>query len=227
MNYEPMGLCDQFASANRLSRSFRCNRVRGAAKNATKRAIKRALRALPAMLRCRTTDGCDILFFTSHAVPTVIGPVLEYEFENAVVRYDANGDDQAGGRHFTAAFRDGTTRDYGNPDRTAWNKLWQSVACVRTGASPVCGIEACIPHTLCVNGAQDSASVREFPAEAIIRQPQPEEDTLTWVEGLQGIMQRCYAQWMLPSELGCVDWAQAGRTTSLDGYTAFPSSRAR
>jgi len=179
-----------------------------------------------AMLRCRTTGGTEILFYTSHAVPTVIGPVLEYEFENAVVTYDASGDNQAGGKRFSASFRDGRIRDYGNPDDTAWNKLWQSAECVRTGAAPVCGIEACIPHTLCVNGAQVSTGgATDFPEGAIRRQSQPDGDSLTWVEGLQDVMRRCYDQWMLPSELESVEWARAGRKTSLEGYTVFPSGR--
>ncbi len=180
-----------------------------------------------AMLRCRTTAGTELLFYTSHAVPSVIGPLFAYEFEHAVIEFDACGPDRPGGRRFGARFRDGRVLDYGNPNDTALNKLWQSVDCVRSGATPLCGIEACIPHTLCVNGAQDSAgTVTVFPAAGIRCESQPGNDRLTWMDGLQATMQDCYRQGVLPSELGTVAWARAGQRMSLEDYTFFPAGKA-
>ncbi len=178
-----------------------------------------------AMLRCRTEENVEVLFYTSHAVPTVIGPLFSYEFEEAIIEFQSGGPDQPGGNHFGARLRNGQIRDYGNPNNTTCNKIWQTADCIRNGGKSLCGIEAAIPHTLCVNGAQESAGeVTSFPSERIHCDTKAANDHLTWVDGLQEVMRAGYDRGLLPSELGDCGWARAGCKIQLTGYHHFPSA---
>jgi hypothetical protein len=63
-----------------------------------------------------------------------IGPILIYEFEDAVVTYAAYGNP------LVARFTNGEIKDYGDPFADEGNKLWQAIDAVRTGAPLACGI---------------------------------------------------------------------------------------
>jgi hypothetical protein len=86
---------------------------------------------------------------------------------------------------------------------------------IRSGGSGDCGIEAAEAYTACVAAAQQSperiepfpASLRRVDGEAGVRQ--------TWTEGLDDVLQTCYGEDKMPSELG-VPWASAGRTVACE-----------
>ena len=61
-----------------------------------------------AAIRCHTDAGVEILFYTAHPVPNTIGPILSYEFEEAVVDFDASDS------RLRAHFHSGEVKDYGN-----------------------------------------------------------------------------------------------------------------
>ena len=165
-----------------------------------------------------TDDQVEVLFYTAHPVDENIGPVLVYEFEDAVVEYAAYGNP------LLVRFKDGHVEDYGDPFANEVSKLWQAVDAVRTGAPPACGIAAATPHTLCVNGAQESPEeIVVFPSDLVRRTGMGDDDTLVWVEGLRTTLEECYDAGVLPSELG-VSWAQAARPVDLRAYTIYPSS---
>jgi predicted dehydrogenase len=184
-----------------------------------------------AALRCHTEEGVEILFYTSHAIHENIGPVLRYEFEAAVVDYEAYGNP------VLAHFSDGRVKDYGDPYADEDRKLWDAIDAARggprdrTGAPLACGIRAAMSHTLAVNGAQESVSeVGEFPDRHVIREPRGDSDALIWVEGLQEALETCYDQGRLPSELDAapsvdgIPWVRPGRLVDLQNYTHYPSS---
>ena len=172
-----------------------------------------------AALRCRTEAGAELLFYTTHATSTERGPIFQYEFENATVVYD--GDAAEG--NIVASFTDGAEQAYGDPGADNMAKLWRAVDCVRTGDSPPCTIAAATPHTLCMDGAQEShRPVAEFPAEAV-EVAAFGEDTLTFVPGLAEHLTQCYDRGTLPGELGGVDWASPGEVVDLRGYDFFPA----
>jgi predicted dehydrogenase len=190
-----------------------------------------------AVIRAHTESGVEVLFYTAHPVPNNIGPIFDFEFEDAVVTYET-------GEEIVARFHDGRTKSYGNPFLDDTNKLWQSVDLVRrmhaavsstesdtdtvrrrspTEAQPVCGIPAAMSQTLCVNGAQESVSeIMTFPRH-LVRKDCDEEDCLTWVTGLQEALAQSYEQNALPSEIGDWDWARAGDLVDLRDYHTFPS----
>lgn len=169
-----------------------------------------------AAARVRTEDGVEILFLVSHASNGDRGPVLRFEFEKAVVRCD----NRTSG--LWAEFADGTRKDYGVPDAEPMNKLWQSIAGVRDGARPLCGLEAAASQTLCMNGMQDAMpEIRDFPA-GLVRTVETEGKRRRVVEGLDEALESCYEAGCLPSEMG-VPWSAKGTAIDLTDYASFPS----
>ena len=172
-----------------------------------------------AALRCMTTTGVELLYYTSHVVPEIDGPNFVLEFEEATVTYSTNG----GGAEqdvIIGRSTSGTEKIYGNPFADETEKIWHCADAIRNGTPVACDVNATIPHVYAVNGMHESvATARQFPNELI-----QQDGELTWVDGLQEILQQCFAQNVLPSELGGVDWAQAGRTVNLRDYEAFPKN---
>lgn len=170
-------------------------------------------------IRCHTESGVEILYYAAHPVPETIGPVFSYEFEGAVVSYEGRGDP------IVATFNDGRVVDYGDPFAGNRRKLWQAADAVRTGDPMACGVTTASAHTRCTDGAQESGwPIVDFPEARVQRQPIREgEDILVWVEGLQETLECAYDEGCLPSELGDVDWARAGKKLALQDYKRFPS----
>jgi predicted dehydrogenase len=170
-----------------------------------------------AALRCLTDDGAELLFFTSHAVPLAIGPVLHYEFERATVYYEA--ETRSG---LVARFHDGTIRHYGDPNADRHLKIWQCVDAVRRGGDGrrvACGVRTAIAHTQCVAAAGASMpQIRPFPSELVALQTwggQP----MRCVPALAAALVQCYDQAILPSEHRGLKWAARGEVVPLAAAT--------
>ncbi|MBM4164493.1 MAG: Gfo/Idh/MocA family oxidoreductase [Lentisphaerae bacterium] len=153
-------------------------------------------------VRIITATGVEILFLTTHACPDGIGPVSVFEFENAEVTYSQNG-----GETFEARFGDGRIRNYGNPNAQPDRKLWRCVDAARDGTPIPCGIDAALPHLLCVQAVQEAADgIRDVPASAIRQRDEGDAGTLRWIDGIGEVFARCYECHALPGELGDVLW---------------------
>ena len=177
-----------------------------------------------AALRFTTAAGVEILYYTSHALTANRGPIFDLEFTDATVSYSTDGGGRSAQGPITAHFhrgpRQGETVVYGDPFADETNKIWQCANAVRTGVPVPCNVETAIAHVLAVNGMHESApTIHAFPA-ALVHQT----DDLTFVDGLQACLDRCYAENKLPAELGDVAWAQAGKTVDLQGYRHFPQT---
>ena len=169
------------------------------------------------MLRARSVGGVEVVYVASHAVPTGVGPLMHMRFEEADVYTDPER-----GRGFHARFKDGGVKDYGTTEDGVARKIWECVDAVRSAATPACGITAAMSQTLCMNGAQESAGeVVEVPPEVV--QVVGDENPITTIRGLLPLAVQCYEQALLPSELGSVSWARAGRPIDLRDYKHFPS----
>ncbi len=168
-----------------------------------------------AAFRCHTDAGTEVLFYTSHAVPSDINPVFCLEFENALV---------SNGNGFVAHLAGGGTRRYGAPEAQGDRKLTQVLEAVRTGETPSCDIETAIPQVLCVNAAQESMPlVRVFPSDMINIEGTP-PNQLTWVKGLSHAFIQCWGMGVLPSEHGDMPWARPSRMVDVTQYASFPQS---
>ncbi len=173
-------------------------------------------------LRCRTTDGIEILFYASHATDRAIGPIFHYAFEKADVHFRPDQCPVA----IEAVFHDGRRVSYGNPDIDDARKLWESVRCTIDGGLPPCPVNAALPHLVCANAAYDSfGAIVEFPRESVHTRAwadQRSKGTVTYAEGLCEAFLQCYEAGCLPSELGSLAWARAGREMPLAGYAWYP-----
>ncbi|MBX2998181.1 MAG: Gfo/Idh/MocA family oxidoreductase [Caldilineaceae bacterium] len=166
-----------------------------------------------AAMRALTASGAEILFYTAHPVEAELGPIFHFQFEDAVITYSGR-DSQ-----ILAQFHDGRVRSYGNPEADAHAaKLGHCVAAIRRGERPLCGIEAALAQTRCMNGVQESSEIHSFPQE--LRHNEGERG---WIEGLSEIFFDCYQKGILPAERGDIPWARAGKTVDLRGYDQFPS----
>jgi len=172
-----------------------------------------------AAVRCRTDGGADIHFFVSHVSAADKGPVFLYEFEKGTVAGDGRNTD------IQARFADGTVKNYGCPDHEPMKKLQDCLESARTGVPPVCGLEAALSQTLCLDGLQDSMpDIARFPEQLLRRETAPDRRRI-WVAGLDEIFERCYETLRLPSELD-VPWSRPGARVDLARYESFPSARA-
>ena len=164
-----------------------------------------------AALRCRTSDGIEILFLVSHATAASRGPMFEYQFEKASVHFTDKP-----GAAIVARFHDGAVTSYGSPNDGREAKVWRTIdLAARQSAETLCGIEAASAHSQCVWAAQQSTpEIVEFPAP-LVRVTGQEPARKTAVDGLDAVLEECYDSWKLPSELG-VSWSVRGREVPVD-----------
>ena len=167
-----------------------------------------------AALRSTTEDGVEILFYTAHPVSDNIGPVFEYEFEEAVVRYADRG------ARIIATYRDGRRHDYGDPFADDRRKLWLTADAIRNGGQVVCQPQTAVAQVLAMNGVQESKpDIIDYPPELLRTTGE-----ITWVEGLLGDLKICYDRYLLPAEAGDISWASAGKLIDLQAYSTFPQT---
>ena len=168
---------------------------------------------------CRifTLDGTELLFYASHTTSVEQGPMFEFEFEKAVISY---GDPA---ERIMAVDRTGSRKSYGSPeDSHQFRKLFVAMEAARDPGAEICGPEAAVSQTLCVNGIQESVPEVPFFPESLIHRS--EDGSRLWVEGLGEALYDCYRGWILPSEAG-FPWASLGKTIDLEDYEFFPGGR--
>jgi predicted dehydrogenase len=169
-----------------------------------------------AAVRAITEEGVEILFYATHPVKEQLNPTFYYEFENATVEF-VNGETD-GPRNVIARFKDGTSKNYGDPNAGQTNKLWMTIDAVLEGKKPVCGLETAGSHLLCINAMQESVpEIVDFPRSLV---KFDEEHQLVWVEGLNDVFKSCFSSGKLPGEIGA-PWAKTGVKICLDENPRF------
>ena len=177
-----------------------------------------------AALRATLASGCELLFYTTHAVPERLGPRCQFEFEHAVVEYDFLASPR-----FVARFKSGEVRDYGDPGRDRTQKIWQSIDAVRTGAPPACGIRGATPHTVAVAAAQRSVpAIAAFPP-SVRHAHQINGESVMCVDGLGDALNECFTRGILPAERGNLTWSHASTPVDCGELldVAFPPPHSR
>lgn len=164
--------------------------------------------------RIFTNEGAELLFYASHSTSEEQGPMFSFEFERATVTYNEFSDD------IIVTDRQGQEKHIGSPEAEhPFKKLFEAVEAVREPRTVICGPEASISQTLCINGIQESfPEVITFP-ESMIRHDK--EKGRRWVKGLSDTFFDCYQKGILPSE-ACFSWAKQGRLVDLRNYKFFP-----
>jgi len=164
--------------------------------------------------RALTERGVEFLFYASHTIPQDKGPMFSFEFEKATVSYGEFSDS------IIVKDYQGIEKNYGSPETDhQFRKLFEAVTAVREPKLILCGPEAALSQTLCVNGMQESVlDAEKFPGSMIQEDKRRKK---RWVKGLAEALYDCYQKGILPSEAN-YPWARCGRTVDLNGYTYFP-----
>ncbi len=161
-----------------------------------------------AAFRVKTREGAELLFLASHVSREKVEPVFCLEFEEATVSYDTG---RVG--EIKAVFQDGREKRYGDPFADYFQKLWTCIATVTDGTPLPCGIEAALPHTICINAAQQAA-ITSFPAALTVR----DEERL-YLPDLGTVLHECYERFQLPGATGA-GWARPATKVNLHTYLA-------
>lgn len=167
-----------------------------------------------AACRVSTQEGFELLYYASHAVSANRGPMFSFEFEDATVTYGETINETI------AKDRKGKEHRYGDPESEhPLRKLFEAVAAVRETKPILCGPEAALAQTLCMNGMQESApEIKTFPESLIHR----DTDEKRWfAKGLEQSLYECYTKGILPSEAK-FSWSSAGQKVNLENYHHFP-----
>ncbi len=167
--------------------------------------------------RAFTREGMEVLFYASHTTSDDLGPMFVLEFEQATVTYGEVVND------ITARDRKGNTKHYGSPEAEhPLRKLFEAVETIREPKAILCGPEASVAQTLCMNGMQESVpEIFDFPDSKIDSDP---ECGRRWVKNLLQELQDCYKKGILPSEAK-LDWARSGKPVNLKNYHHFPGRK--
>jgi hypothetical protein len=175
-----------------------------------------------AVIQVRTESGANILYYGTHAVKDHFGPVFEFTYENAVLRY---GPDTEGS--IIAVFKDGTEKRYGNPNTDQFRKIHVLADAVQGNAEVPCRAETALAQTVTINGIHDSVgTITDFPRDLVIEDPELRKNEKgCYVKGLGEVLSTCYEKAVLPSEEG-IQWARAGKTIDLRNYRFFPGGKA-
>lgn len=117
-------------------------------------------------IRTKTVDGAELLFYASHSTREEIGPMFEYEFEHATVKYKC--DDDTG--KVIAYFHDGSIKEYGNLDvhqKEALTKLDTCIEAVKNNSKVVpCTHETAKAHVQVIESLR-GLPVKQFEKERI------------------------------------------------------------
>ena len=168
-----------------------------------------------AFLSCTVANGVQVFFVTSHACSRQYGPVFEFVFENGTVKHELPGGEIVG------THADGTRQSYGDGTHDGDRKVLETVSAIHAGRESLCGIEAAMSQTVCMNGAQESGTpVTDIPGE-LVREVETKGEHWLEVEGLDDLLMRAYHSVSLPGPAEAA-WAKPARTIALDGYASFP-----
>ena len=166
-------------------------------------------------MRLHTQQGAEILFLVSHAIEKEQArqPEFVFEFEKGAVyaRMNENKEMQIWGE-----LQNGEIIRYGNPEAGIQRKLvW--AAEVKLGRKQViCGPEAAMEHTKCVNlTAELIPEAPYFPKDRIVF-----NGSMYYCQGLAQMLNRCYEEWKMPGEYNTPGFAPAQKG-SLKGYRHF------
>ncbi len=155
-----------------------------------------------AAMRIITRSGVEVLFYSSHAVRSAVGPVCRYLFENGEVIFD--------GTSFRGIPAAGKIIDYGNPNTNVMEKMWKSADAIRTGNQVVCDIRAAAAQTRCVESLAASGEIQQFSSELIGIEQRDDDDQLTYLDWLSETMLLAYEREVLPAGNGGTIWSYAG-----------------
>lgn len=131
-----------------------------------------------------TASGVPLYLIASHAAEKRKDPEFVYRFENADVRYS-----QSECPDIIATFKDGTTKNYGNPFLDRYVAVWDCINDIREGRVPICTVRTAIPHTRLTKRIYEEAAIMDFPSELVEFNV---EENRVYVRGLYDLLYQAY-----------------------------------
>lgn len=153
------------------------------------------------LLDIETRSGAKLLFAASHATEKNELPRFCYTFENAVVSYNMEEENN----RIKVTFSDGTVKDYGDPGEGLNNRLWDAIDSVTSRKPLMCTVQTALAHTLTVNQLYENGAIIDIPEEMVV---EDEAKQQTVVNGLYELMRQAFDRGCLLSDLG-IEWAEA------------------
>jgi predicted dehydrogenase len=168
-----------------------------------------------AAIRCQTRDGAEILFYTSHAVPSQFGPISVFDFEHAQAFQSSQLD-------LTVRLADGTEIVYGNPWGDPVEKVWQCIDAMQGGPPVACPISAAMPQVACINAASfSSPQIPAVPADHV-EQIDEGDQQLRYAPQIQPMLLSGFTFNRLPGELGREVLTSTGQIIAMNETFTFP-----
>lgn len=143
------------------------------------------------VLRMTTKSGVKLFFAASHATGKVREPRFVFEFENATVTYEKEGN--AG--NLIATFRDGSRKFYGVPS-VGMDKIRTCMDAINAKKAPPCSAKTALAHTKLIEDLYHRVPVQEFSADRIKL-----NGDVIYVDGLFDQLCTAYDRMALLSEL--------------------------
>ncbi len=136
-------------------------------------------------------DGAECFYAATHASGKVRNPEFVYEFQNGTVYYAQDKSNEV-----TAVFKDGSTKNYGDPFRNQVKKLYDCIEAVKTGSTPICTCKTAEEHTKMINCLYENCRIYDFPKEKVYT-----ENNTVIVKDLFNDICRAYDEMALLSEI--------------------------
>lgn len=159
-------------------------------------------------IRLHTEEGCELLFYGSHATETEQGPQFQYSFEKGDIVYDCNLDQGL----ITAYMEDGQQKVYGNPQANHLDKLDYCIKALTDDRDIPCTNETALGHAAIIEALhQDTRAAQPFPDDLVGKT----ETNIRVVMDLDQTMNMCYRSGKLPHELQ-VAWSKPAFQADVD-----------
>ena len=148
-------------------------------------------------------NQAEFCYVATHAGDREVAPRFRYVFEHATVEMT---DDGVTAPHIIAAFQDGRTVDYGNPqsNESSAEKVLAMFDAIEKGTPIPCGVRTILPSLAVTTGLFTKMPIYNFPRELCYRETEPAG---TYVHDLTDDCLTCAKQGKLPFELK-LPWAQ-------------------
>lgn len=164
-----------------------------------------------ACCRIETNEGVDVWFFATHCCNQKDGPVFSLLFDKGRVDYVFDG-------QVMATFPDGRTKEYGGLAYGADDMRKLSLCLERCRSAgpvrPICGVEAAMKHTQCVEAIQLHVPIHPLP-ENLLEEAAYGDDSLVYLPGLIEDFKRAFESEKLLSELQR-SWTSAATRVLLE-----------
>lgn len=171
-----------------------------------------------ACLRIWTSSDISLYNYASHSCVDTLNPWVEVIGDDGIASWSLT--------RVTIQPRGALVQSKGCLDFNGLLKCVgrQVFARVMDAEAPVCSLENAEAHTLCVNGAHESAAIGDIPQQYLTTHRQADGESQIAINDLNAYMSEAFDQGKLFSEIG-VPWASPGKEICMLDYRQFPSRR--